>query len=88
MWVGTLLQTWQKQVRWVAFDGQIETRPVRTGLTHPQGGPWGPAVMQLWTIRGALAAKEKERVARQERWRNKKSQNVRARVRMSIYRHG
>ena len=46
--VRTLLKVWRNQERWVQFDGQLGKEALHTAMAHPQGGPWGPAVMQLW----------------------------------------
>ena len=59
--VRTLLKVWRNQERWVQFDGQLGKEALHTAMAHPQGGPWGPAVMQLWMAGGAIRMKEKEK---------------------------
>ena len=59
--VRTLLKVWTNQERWVQFDGQLGKEALCTSLAHPQGGPWGPAVMQLWMAGGAIRIREKEK---------------------------
>ena len=59
--VRTLLKVWTNQERWVQFDGQLGKEALHTALAHPQGGPWGPAAMQLWMAGGAIWIKEKEK---------------------------
>ena len=53
--VRTFLREWMSQERWVQFDGQLGKKPLCTSMAHPQGGLWGPAVMQLWMAGGPSA---------------------------------
>ena len=48
---------WKAQVRHVKFDGRTTGVVLRTTVAHPQGGPWGPVIIQLWMISGALWTK-------------------------------
>ena len=52
---------WRHQVRYVSFDGHFSLEPLQTEEAHPQGGPWGPPVMQVWMIAGVIATKEMEK---------------------------
>ena len=64
--VRTLFKVWKNQERWVQFDRQLGKEALRTAMAHPRGGPWGPAVMQLWMAGGALRIKEKEKEKEEE----------------------
>ena len=52
---------WSNQVRHVTFDGHMARETSSTDTAHPQGGPWGPVVIQLWMIAGSIWAKEQMR---------------------------
>ena len=58
--LGVLEMVWRHQVRYVSFDGHFSLEPLHTEEAHPQGGPWGPPVMQVWMIVGVIATKEME----------------------------
>ena len=57
----TLAAHWKAQVRHVKFDGLTTGVVLRTTVAHPQGSPWGPAIIQLWMISGVLWAKKRLR---------------------------
>ena len=48
---------WMQQVRLVKFDNHLSKEELRTTTAHPQGGPWGPVIIQLWMIAGTLWTK-------------------------------
>ena len=51
--VGELLfEAWHRQKRYVRFDGHVSLEVLEVTNAHPQGGPWGPMVCQLWLIAG------------------------------------
>ena len=49
---------WSQQVRHVNFDSHVCMDVLTTDTAHPQGGPWGPVVIQLWMIAGMAWTKK------------------------------
>ena len=56
---------WSKQIRYITFDGHCSKETLEGGTAHPQGGPWGPAIMQLWMICGVLWTRAEEKRQRE-----------------------
>ena len=52
--VDTLVDVWQDQMRYVQFDGHTSEEILEGSSAQPQGGPWGPPLMQLWMTAGAI----------------------------------
>ena len=52
--IATLMaDVWKAQKRTVCFGGHQDPVSLRTTHAHPQGGPLGPTVCQLWLLGGA-----------------------------------
>ena len=52
--IATLMaEVWKAQRRTVCFGGHQDPISLRTTHAHPQGGPLGPTVCQLWLLGGA-----------------------------------
>ena len=52
--IATLMaEVWKAQKRTVCFGGHQDPISLRTTHAHPQGGPLGPTVCQLWLLGGA-----------------------------------
>ncbi len=62
--IDILTKVWGDQRRYISFDGHVRDKVLTTSTAHPQGGPWGPAIMQLWMIAGVLCTKQMEQEAR------------------------
>ena len=52
--VNVLLQVWMRQERYIQYDGYTAKTPLETDEAHPQGGPFGPPLMQLRILAGAI----------------------------------
>ncbi len=62
--IDVLTKVWGDQRRYISFDGYVNDKVLTTSTAHPQGGPWGPAIMQLLMIAGVLCTKQMEQEAR------------------------
>ena len=49
-----LFEAWHRQTRYIRFDGHVSPEVLEVTNAHPQGGPWGPRVCQLWLIAGVV----------------------------------
>ena len=52
--VETLVDVWGDQRRYIQFDGHTSKEILQGDTAQPQGGPWGPPLMQLWMMCGVL----------------------------------
>ena len=67
-------QHWSGQIRYITFDGHMSQEELTTTTAHPQGGPWGPVVIQLWMIAGTLWTKKQ---AENETWHHGQNESSR-----------
>ena len=63
--VELMTTVWKGQKRRVKFDNHLSEEWLETDEAHPQGGPWGPPVMQAWMVAG-LAALKRDRTEEAE----------------------
>jgi hypothetical protein len=75
--VDTLMQVWGDQIRYVQYDGHTLKEPLKTSSAHPQGGPFGPPLMQLWVLAGVMWTTREERKRKAEEEEKRKKQQRR-----------